>query len=76
MLREGERQRIRCRGCGEQCDVSSGVQPQALGCYLPWLINPTQLGWFVDSTPLGGAGGRKGVEVEGRALGPAEGRPF
>lgn len=32
--------------------------PQGLGCYFPGLITPTQLGLFVDSTPLGGAGGR------------------
>lgn len=55
----------------------------ALGCSpKPWavisfqLITPTQLGWFVDSTPLGGAGAREGVQGEGGAPGPAERRPL
>lgn len=48
------------------------MQPQASGCYLPQLITPTQLGLFVDSTPLGGAG--VGEEVEGGAPGAGEGK--
>lgn len=38
-----------------------------MGCYLPWLITPPQLGLFVDSTPWGGAGVREQVEGEGGA---------
>lgn len=66
MLREGERQDQSAEGVGK---VTSG-----LGCSpRPGLLSPlayhppTQLGLFVDSTPLGGAGVREGVEVEGGA---------
>ena len=54
-------------------DLRIGVQPRALGGYLPRLITPTQLGLFVDSTPLGGAGGREEVGVEGGASGASAG---
>lgn len=44
------------------------MQPQAWAVISPSLSPPhTQLGLFVDSTPLGGAGVREGVEVEGGA---------
>ena len=61
------------RGWGKH-DVRIGVQPQSLGLLSPLAYHPTQLGLFVDSTPLGGARVREGLEVEGGAPRASDGK--